>query len=128
MQETSNTTRHAKHSPKLWKRPMKCYSTFFRIFFIFILNYIFCKSGQYEAVLISLPKTISLHLQQVRSSSEKQIVTYSREVSLSVSTVQLLSTQFLFHLATFIYFSFGSLNYSVLLLLRTPLKGLLLGV
>lgn len=107
---------------------MNCYITFFIILVILILNYILHKSVQYEAFLISLLKTRNLHLQQVRSSTEKQTVAHSREDVLSVSPVQLLPTQLYFHPATFIYFSFGSLSCSVLLRLQTPPKGVLLKV
>lgn len=71
-----------KHSPK--KRPVKCYGTSCTIFIIFIWNHIFCKSGHHKAVLTSLLKTRSLHLQQVQSSREKQTpVARSREAQCS---------------------------------------------
>lgn len=56
---------------------MNCYITFFIILVILILNYILRKSVQYEAFLISLLKTRNLHLQQVKSSTEKQTVAHS---------------------------------------------------
>lgn len=70
----------------------------FAIFVIITLNHIFCNSGQYEAVLISLLRTGSSYVQQVRSKPNSSLhqgkVSLSKHSAASTYTIVLSSCYF----------------------------------